>query len=418
MKNEDYLKPQRRYIKADKTRQDGDALWVFGYLITEAIDSYNTILTLSGAREALKDYEQYRNVREMHQPDAVGKAWILELDDKGLYIGVKVVDADAIRKVEEGVLQGLSVGFEPVDGHYETRQDQNIFVFDRYKIIEATICDRNSNPEAGIDYFTRAEYNLAGKDEGWTFDWKNDADAIVEKFGWDGMKTACCWYDPDNAEIKSGYKLPVMKLKSKDDDKLTLYYYACVAAMAALNGARGGVDIPEVDRKTAYNKLAKYYKLFDEEPPELRATEERMEKTKFSKFIQDHLVAPLQRLVAEESKKETEQSETPPASPPTQDFPKIPVSQTLLDSVKEFRSVLLANNVSDAELSKIDVLLGRVEVAEKKDDGTEKRFAELQKKFDDLQKRFDEAVATRQSKTTVDQTQPAESRYGGAFIPY
>jgi hypothetical protein len=166
-----------------------------------------------------------------------------------------------------------------------------------------------------------------------------------------------------------------------------------------------------------YNKLSKYYKLFDEEPPELRATEERMEKTKFSKFIQEYLVAPLQRLVAEETKKE-EQSATPPASPPEPNFPKIPVSQGLLDSVKEFRSVLLANNVSDSELSKIDVLLGRVEVAEKKDDGTEKRFAELQKKFDDLQKRFDEAVATRQSKTTVDQTQPPKSRYGGAFIPY
>jgi phage head maturation protease len=97
------LQPQHRYVRIDATEQKDDALWVFGYLITESVDTYGTVLTLEGAREALKEYEKYRNVRAMHEPDAVGKAWSLELDDKGLYIGVKVIDKEAIRKVEEGV---------------------------------------------------------------------------------------------------------------------------------------------------------------------------------------------------------------------------------------------------------------------------------------------------------------------------
>ena len=43
-----------------------------------------------------------------------------------------------------------------------------------------------------------------------------------------------------------------------------------VAAMAALLGARGGVDIPENERRAVYDHLASHYRQFDEEPPEFR----------------------------------------------------------------------------------------------------------------------------------------------------
>lgn len=42
------------------------------------------------------------------------------------------------------------------------------------------------------------------------------------------------------------------------------------AAMAALLGARGGVDIPDADRRAVYNHLAAHYRQFDREPPALR----------------------------------------------------------------------------------------------------------------------------------------------------
>jgi hypothetical protein len=50
------------------------------------------------------------------------------------------------------------------------------------------------------------------------------------------------------------------------------------AAMGALLGARGGVDIPEADRRKVYEHLAKHARAFDKEPPEFKAAEPVMLK--------------------------------------------------------------------------------------------------------------------------------------------
>ena len=43
------------------------------------------------------------------------------------------------------------------------------------------------------------------------------------------------------------------------------------AAMGALLGGRGGVDIPDGDREAVYNHLAKHYAQFDKEVPEFKS---------------------------------------------------------------------------------------------------------------------------------------------------
>ena len=45
------------------------------------------------------------------------------------------------------------------------------------------------------------------------------------------------------------------------------------AAMGALLGARGGVDIPSADRKGVYNHLVKHYRQYDREPPDFSMLE-------------------------------------------------------------------------------------------------------------------------------------------------
>lgn len=80
----------------------------------------------------------------------------------------------------------------------------------------------------------------------------------------DDLKVMCTWYDPPG-ERKGDYKLP----HHRQSDKYTVWR-GVTAAMAALLGARGGVDIPASDRRGVYNHLARHYRDFDEEPPEFR----------------------------------------------------------------------------------------------------------------------------------------------------
>jgi HK97 family phage prohead protease len=82
----------------------------------------------------------------------------------------------------------------------------------------------------------------------------------------DDLKMMCAWYDAENADNKGAYKLPHHKAEG-----YTTVWRAVAAAMAALLGARGGVDIPDADKKGAYNHLAKHYKDFDKEPPEFKS---------------------------------------------------------------------------------------------------------------------------------------------------
>lgn len=55
-------------------------------------------------------------------------------------------------------------------------------------------------------------------------------------------------------------------------------------AMGALLGARGGVDIPDGDRRKVYDHLASHYEQFDKEPPEFRDYSEVELKELFPEF--------------------------------------------------------------------------------------------------------------------------------------
>src|SRR5487761_422774 len=61
---------------------------------------------------ALPDWFKWGNVRDMHQPNVVGKATELtDVPSDGGYDGVlKIVDPIAIRKLDEGLYGGVSIG--------------------------------------------------------------------------------------------------------------------------------------------------------------------------------------------------------------------------------------------------------------------------------------------------------------------
>ena len=113
-------------------------------------------------------------------------------------------------------------------------------------------------------------------------DW--NASAEVKGASVEDLMKMCAWYDGENPDIKGSYKLPHHTV---DGYKTVLA--GCQAAMGAMMGARGGVDIPEDDRQAVYNHLAKHYEEFDKEPPMMRGLDEIVGKYVENKHSDDKM---------------------------------------------------------------------------------------------------------------------------------
>ncbi len=109
-----------------------------------------------------------------------------------------------------------------------------------------------------------------------------DLDTVPDSEAWDGagevrradttdLRLISTWFDSSSPDIKSSYKLPHHKAMGHK-----AVWRGVAAAMAALLGARGGVDIPASDRRGVYNHLKRHYRQYDKPVPEFKAVENQV----------------------------------------------------------------------------------------------------------------------------------------------
>jgi HK97 family phage prohead protease len=130
---------------------DGEQRMVWGYASTGAVDEQGETITRGALASALDDYMRFANIREMHQPSAVGVAKETALDNKGLYLGAKIVDDDAWAKIVEGVYKGFSIG-----GRVTARDPADRTIITGLSLTEISVVDRPANPEAVFDCWKRS----------------------------------------------------------------------------------------------------------------------------------------------------------------------------------------------------------------------------------------------------------------------
>jgi hypothetical protein len=127
------------------------------------------------------------------------------------------------------------------------------------------------NAKAAVPF---AETPKAPEDRDWDADravmslrkWaSSDGSGEPDTIDWEKYRRGFAWYDVENKETFGAYKLPHHEVI---DGELKVVWRGVAAAMAALMGARGGVDIPDDEWDAVYNHLAKHYAQFDKEPPE------------------------------------------------------------------------------------------------------------------------------------------------------
>ena len=122
------------------SKKNEEEKMVYGYASTEVVDSQGEVVEKKAISDALPEYMKYANIREMHQPSAVGKTKQASMDETGLFIKVKVVDDTAWEKVKEGVYNGFSIG-----GSVVLKDGNRIKALD---LKEISLVDRPANPKA------------------------------------------------------------------------------------------------------------------------------------------------------------------------------------------------------------------------------------------------------------------------------
>ncbi len=107
--------------------------------------------------------------------------------------------------------------------------------------------------------------------EPWNPNNDNDGDIFDEIKGpngnnWAAMKQAHLSYAPgedrggDPPTINDAYKL---KIARRREGRMTVFFQQLASRVAIINGARGGVDLPQDVKKSAFNHAMKYYDKLD-----------------------------------------------------------------------------------------------------------------------------------------------------------
>lgn len=122
---------------------DEEQRMVWGYASTEARDHQGETILRSAIEAALPEYMLWRNIREMHQPSAVGTAEEATPDAKGLWLGAKVVDDRAWLKCKSKVYKGFSIG-----GRVTARDNIDRSIVTGLELTEISLVDRPANPDA------------------------------------------------------------------------------------------------------------------------------------------------------------------------------------------------------------------------------------------------------------------------------
>ena len=156
-------------------RIDEEEQMVYGVATTETpvedFPGLKVVLDYQGTKRAAQRWQAWGNIREMHQPSAVGVAREITPRDeeRDLFIGAHVVDDGAWEKVKAGVYRGFSINAQPEK--WQEERDSDIVRVMEYEIVEVSLVDRPHDPGAKITVWRRkppkGEPNMTALEQFW-----------------------------------------------------------------------------------------------------------------------------------------------------------------------------------------------------------------------------------------------------------
>ena len=261
-------------------KADGDDAGAFSARIAtlNVIDKDNDV-TLKGAFEGSAPVRVSRGHHSSAERDdlPVGVATIQEVGDQVIAEGQLNLDTvggrdlyDTLKfEAKNNVASEWSYGFTVEESEDGEQDDQKVRFLRRLKAFEISPVMRG----AGMDTATLAvktatdfgDLPLYDRDYAWNSSaalgrvrkWaSSDGSGDKDTIDWPKYSKAFFWYDPDDDESFGGFKLP---FADETDGKLWAVPRGIFAAAAAIQGARGGVDIDQESEDHVKDVIDRYY---------------------------------------------------------------------------------------------------------------------------------------------------------------
>ena len=142
---------------------------VSGFATLDNVDKQNDIVTTEASLAAFKKFRG--NLREMHQPTAVGKVVSFKEDRyfdpstkkfySGVYVSAYVSKGaqDTWEKVVDGTLTGFSIGgsIKKFDDEYDDKLDKSVRIIKEYELHELSLVDNPANQFANVISIEKGE---------------------------------------------------------------------------------------------------------------------------------------------------------------------------------------------------------------------------------------------------------------------
>ena len=271
---------QKTWSAPVEIKADGDNAGAFTARIAtlNVIDKDNDV-TIKGAFEGSDPVRvsRFNHASAIRDDLPVGVATIEEVGDQVIAEGQLNLDTPGGRdllntlrfEAKNGVASEWSYGFTVEESEDGEQDDQKVRFLRRLKAFEISPVMRG----AGLDTATLAvktatdfgDLPLYDRDYSWASSaalgrvrkWaSSDGSGEKETIDWPAYAKAFFWLDPDDDESFGGFKLPFADIT---DGKLWAVPRGIFAVAGVLQGARGGVDISEVDQDHIKDVVDRYY---------------------------------------------------------------------------------------------------------------------------------------------------------------
>ena len=320
------------FAKVDKDRR-----MVSGFATLDNVDKQNDIVTTEASLDAFSRFRG--NIREMHQPSAVGKMVSFKQDKyfdpdtkkfySGVYVSAYVSKGaqDTWEKVLDGTYTGFSIGGKMLkwDDAYDEKVDTQIRIIKQYDLVELSLVDSPANQFASIISIEK----LADRDV-----LKGDGVADLENVFWDSDSGLVILSDDESENHPvSGSSMQNIGFVEKTDDKKTDMIKFLVDSAKGMNLS----------------------KMTEEVNPMTETTEEITEKS--DEIVEEVEVAPEADAETEEVVEEEVAEEAAPVDPAEAE-----VEETEAEDVDAEKA-----DVIDAEVEKADAIEAEEGVAKSDD---------------------------------------------------